>query len=312
MSDQYLKFGRNYQLSVETGKSGIAQTRETITVTLPFSIEIDITRNTLAGANVCHLRIYNLSSFTREQLAFNSFNTSDYRQLRLDAGYGTKLATVFFGNVTQCWSVREGVNFITEIECYDGGFALVNGEVNWDGATFPVGTPMTTVIATLMKALPNVTIGAIGDFSDTLVRQTTYSGNPAQILSDITGGAFFIDAGKAYALKPNEYISGNTRALLINDSTGLLNTPVREQSIIRFEMLFEPGANIGTLVELDSLTNPATNGKYKLTAIKHRGIISPAVAGKMITIMEMNSSKENVPVVTAASLDFANLIASIA
>ncbi len=307
-----LKFGRNYELSVETGIDSATGSRRTVTITLPFTVEIDITRNTLAGANVCHLRIYNLARQAREDIVFNAFNTSDYRQVRLLAGYGANLSTAFVGNVTQCWSVREGTNFITELESYDGGFAIVNGENTWAGASFNAGTPQNIVIATLMKALPNVTPGAIGAFNEAIPKDVTYSGNPAQILTDITGGAFFIDSGKAYVLKPNEYIQANNVALVVNDATGLLNTPVREQSMLRFEMLFEPSMSIGTLIQLASGTFPDVNGYYKVTSVKHRGIISPVVGGKMTTIVEMNSSKENIPVTSSDDSSFANLISSIA
>lgn len=262
----------------------------TIEIAPPFTVEFDITRHTLSSANVCQIRIFNLNEKTRNQIYFNSFDQSDLRTISLVAGYGTSnLPTIFTGNLTQAWSVREGVNFITQIECFDGGFAFVNGTVN---ITFPSGTPLTIVIQNLMTYLPGVSIGAIGNFTGTLTRANTYSGNPAQILTELTGGAFFIDNGKAYALKTTDYVplagvSGQSLpVILVNDQTGLLNTPVREQSMFRFEMLFEPSLNVGGLVQLASSTNPQANGIYKITAVNHRGIISPVVSGDLITTAE--------------------------
>lgn len=288
-----MKLGRNYELSIETISGA------TLTITLPFTIEIDITRNTLSSANVCQIRLYNLSELNRNQIFFNAFNQSKFRAILLKAGYGENLSTIFTGNISQAWSVREGVNFITQIECYDGGFAFVNGNVD---IPFPAGTPIKTVITTLMAQLPGVSVGAVGNFTGVLNRGNTYSGNPAQILFELTGGAFFIDNGKAYALQSDEFlpqIGGTAQGqpvILVNDETGLLGTPVLEQSIVRFEMLFEPSINVGRLISLVSSTNPSLNGIYKVTAVKHRGMISGTVAGAMITTCEFINAKENIPV----------------
>lgn len=288
-----MKLGRNYRLFIETIGG------DTLEIGLPFTIEFDIIRNTLSSANACQIRLYNLSEHNRNQIYFNAYNQTLFRRVLLQAGYGTNLSTIFTGNILQSWSVRERVNFITQIECHDGGFAFVNGTVD---IPFPAGTPIKTVITTLMTQLPNVTIGAVGNFTGVLSRGNTYSGNPAQILFELTGGAFFIDNGKAYALKNDEYVAGvgssatGIPVVLINTDTGLLNTPVLEQTIVRFEMLFEPSLNVGSLAQLVSETNPNLNGIYKITAVKHRGMISGAVSGSLTTIGEFINSKENIPV----------------
>lgn len=288
-----IKLGRNYKIFIETVDGN------TLEIGLPFTIEFDITRNTLSSANVCQVRLYNLSEKNRNQIYFNAYNQTLFRKFLLKAGYEDNLSTIFNGNISQAASFREGVNFITQIECYDGGFAFVNGSVD---LTFPSGTSIKTVIRTLMEQLPNVSIGAIGNFEGSLLRGNTYSGNPAQILFELTGGAFFIDSGKAYALKSDEYVPEigsnptGTPTILINTDTGLLNTPVLEQTIVRFEMLFEPSLNIGKLVRLVSATNPALNGIYKITSVKHRGMISGVMAGSLTTIGEFFFSKENIPV----------------
>src|ERR1044071_7823759 len=96
------KFGRNYQLSIQT------QSGTTLTVGLPFTLEMDITRNTLTSANVCQLRIYNLSEVNQNQIRFNASDYGSFRQIELRAGYGEFLTTIFTGNISQAWSFREG------------------------------------------------------------------------------------------------------------------------------------------------------------------------------------------------------------
>ncbi len=280
------KFGRNYQLQVQTENGGL------LTIALPFTIEFDITRNTLTSANVCQVRVYNLSQKNRNQIRFNASNYGQFRQISLKAGYGTNLAEVFSGNVSQAWSVREGTNFITQIECYDGGFAFNNGVTN---AQFPAGVRQKDVITNIAGTLPFTEVGAIGDYPGQLTRGNSYSGSTTNILSELTGGGFFIDGGKANALGTNEYISG-PRALVINARSGLLGTPVLEQTIARFDMLFEPSLNVGFRIKLDSLTEGNFNGYYKVTSVKHRGMISEAVAGSVITTGEFFFSKLLTPV----------------
>ncbi len=288
MASSNLKFGRNFELRVGTEDDQI------LTVTLPFSIEFDITRNTLTSANVCQIRIYNLSKLNRNRLRFNISNFGGpYRPISLRAGYGDNLAEVFSGNVSQAWSIREGTNYVTQIECYDGGFAFVNGVTD---RQFAAGTPQASVIRSLMGDLPNVKPGAVGAYTGVLSRGNTYSGNTASILTQLTGGGFFVDNGKANALGTSEYVTPPGGILTINAASGILNTPILEQTIVRFDMLFEPSLNVGSAVFLESVTEENFTGLYKITAVKHRGMISGAVAGKCTTSGEFFYNKILTPV----------------
>lgn len=271
-----LKFGRNYTLTVETLNG------ELLIIQPPFTVEFDITRNILTSANVCSIRIYNLSQNNRNKIRFNIMDTGDFRAVQLQAGYGTNLPIIFNGNITQAWSVREGNNFITAIESFDGGFAFSNSQSN---IVFPAGTAQQTVIETLAGSLPNVSIGAIGSYPGSLSRGASYNGSATDILRDLTGGGFFIDNGKANCLGDSECLEGEM--LLINSSNGLLGTPVREQTIINFDMIFEPRLIVGQQIQLQSSTAQNFNGFYKVISLKHRGTISQAVCGDAITSVGM-------------------------
>lgn len=271
------KFGRNYELTVQKSDG------KPLTVKLPFTIEFDITRNTLTSANVCQFRIYNLNENNRSQLRFNVSNYGEYRPVIFKAGYGDDIRVVFKGNISQAWSFREGVNFITQIECYDGGFAFNNGQV--DLSVTPGATEQSVIRSMVNQGLPNVEVGAIGKFLDPVKKGNTHSGNTAKTLGEITGGAFFIDNEKAYALKTNEYVA-DSAPLRINAGTGILGTPLLEQYIARFDMLFEPGLEIGRAVLIDSVTEKSFNGLAKITSVKHRGTISEVVCGNVTTTGE--------------------------
>lgn len=281
------KLGRNYQLQVQT------QTGATLTVALPFTIEFDITRNTLTSANVCQIRLYNLSLINRNQLRFNISDFGTYRAVLLKAGYGDNLATIFQGNISQAWSVREGVNFITQIECYDGGFAFNNGKVDLQ---FPSGVTQGAVFSSVVGTLPKVKTGAVSPDVKTLPRGNTYSGSSIDTLNQLRPKSWFIDKETLNSLNDDEYIAEIGPETIINNKSGLLGTPVLEQTIVRFDMIFEPALNPGERVFLDSLTENNFNGHYKITGVKHRGMISEAVCGSLVTTGEFFYTKILKPV----------------
>lgn len=266
------KFGRNYSLLVET------TTGETITITLPFTVEFNIVRNTFSSANSASIRILNLSEKNRNKIRKDVSDYGDIRSLQFNAGYGVNLPIAFAGDITQAWSVREGVNFITQIECFDGGSAFATGQTN---EQFPAGTPQATVIKTLAQSLPGVSLGAIGKYEGVLGRGNSYNGPTLSILRELTGGGVFIDNGQVNCLGNNECLVGEIE--VISPASGLLGTPVREAQILHFEMLFEPRIIVGQKVRLQSSTDVSFNGDYKVVSVEHHGVISEAVCGDAVT-----------------------------
>jgi hypothetical protein len=218
-----------------------------------------------------------------------------FQSIKLQAGYGTSgtllegtsnLPVIFSGNITQAWSVREGVNFITAIECFDGGFAFANG---YTSTPFPAGTAQADMLSTLASSLPNVTLGAIGSFPGVLSRGNALAGNTCDLLNELSNGGFFIDNGLAYIIGQNEYIN-DAATVVVNSQTGLLNTPVRETTFLDFDIIFEPNVKPGRLIQLQSKTDPTFNGFRKVIGVKHRGMISPTVCGEAITSIRTNYS----------------------
>lgn len=266
------KYNRNYELVIQKRDGTFLR------ITRPFTVEFDIHRNSLSSANTCSIRIYNLNQNSRNQIRKDQFDFGDLRTIGFSAGYGDKLSLAFAGNITQAWSVREGTNMITQIECYDGGFAYVNAITS---NQYPAGTQVGSIIDSLARTLPGVQVGAIGDFPGQISRGNSYTGNTIERLTEITGGSFFIDNGKANCLRDGECLDGDIP--LINAEAGLLGTPVKEQQYINLELLFEPSIAVGQLIQLQSVTAEVFNGSHKVLSIKHRGIISDAVSGSAVT-----------------------------
>lgn len=290
-----IKFGRNYILTVTT------QTGSAITIQLPFTVEFEIVRDILSGScNTLHIRIYNLNADTRNQLRYNFYDIGEIRAITLSAGYGqntSALPRVFTGNITQASSVREGNSWVTTIEALDGGFAFANAKADTI-APFPSGTPQQTVITTMIGSLNQFGIskGAIGSYPGTISRGNSYSGSTTGKLAELTNGGFFIDNGYAHCLGNNEYV-GSDNNLVISPASGLLGTPTLQQTIIALDMLFEPQAQIGEQVELQSISalvasfgagvTSSLNGFYKLISVRHKCVISSVVCGDAVSSLEM-------------------------
>lgn len=267
------KLQRSYQLLVD------AVNGQTLEVDPPFSIEFDITRNILSSANTSAIKIYNLAENTRNSIYQDKNSTNLYRKVQLKAGYGANLPTVFKGNISHSWSVREGVNFISTIEAYDAGFAFINSKTK---AAFPSGTDQVSIFNHIISTLaPSVAPGSIGSFSGQTKRGNTHHGNSAELLTELSGGAFFVDLEKAHVLRDFECLRGSLN--VITSDSGLLGTPVREETIINFDMIFEPRLIIGQQIDLESSTAKNFNGSYKVISIKHRGMISDSVCGAAVT-----------------------------
>lgn len=275
------KFIRNYSLSIQTNPLN-SPLNEIITIKPPFTLEFDITRNTLSSANTASFRIYNLNQDTRNKIRKDQYDQDFFQSIVLQAGYGPgpQWPVIFTGNINQAWSVREGSNFITQIESYDGGFAFSNAKLN---LSFPENTPQFDILQNMVVGLSQsqVSPGIIGSYNGAISRGNSYSGNTVDILREITGGGFFIDNGKANCLNENECFNGVLQT--INSASGLLGTPVREQTNINFDMIFEPRLQAGQIILLDSITGTNFNQYYKVVSIKHHGIISTSVAGDAVT-----------------------------
>lgn len=269
-----IKWNRNYILSIQVSGGWID-------ITMPFTMSFSIVRNTLAQANTGTFTILNLSEDTRRKIYKDKYKTAVYKGIELRAGYGDSKETlplIFKGNIKQAYSQRNGVNYETSIEAYDGGFSYVNANT---GRSFSQGTSDKQIIETLIKDLPNISVGKIGKFVDKLPKGNTLQGPTIELLKNITKSNFFIDNEKAYCLQENECFKGAIQK--ITSDTGLLGSPLREEALLTFTIMFEPRLQVGQYIQLESQTEKLFNGDYKVIGIEHQGIISDAQSGRCIT-----------------------------
>ncbi len=278
-----MKFERTYRLRVQ-----IDDELNAIEIKYPMTLEFQIVRNTFASANTGTFTIYNMGGDSRRALFHDRYDMLKYRQIILQAGYlsdqNTPLATIFQGNVRSAYSFKRKENWTTQIECWDGGYGIVNGQISESVA--PNLTP-TEIVQKLVTAMPNVNTGTIDIPTVQRSRGATLFGNAWDIIRRMAGNnTAFIDNEKVNVVTQGNYISPPDGIPLITSGTGLLGTPRKLGALLEVDMIFEPRVFVNQLVRLESLET-YYNGEYAVMGITHRGTISGAVCGDAVTTLSL-------------------------
>ena len=271
------RFGRNYSLTVQYGEG------QNVVIALPFTLEFDVNRNDYSSSNVSSLRVYGLAPDTRNKLRkdLQGGLGAVTKRMILRAGYGSNLVEILNANMKQGFSYREGNTFITEMDAYDAGGAFANSQTSRE---WIAGTDQKQILSDIISDLKpwGISEGQISNaFGGAIPTGNSYSGVTCDLLKQLTNGNFFIDNGKAHCLAEGDCIQGVLTT--INADTGLLGTPRRFQSVMDFDILFEPRLLIGQFLNLVSSTGDGFNGTHKVIKIHHKGTISDAICGDAIT-----------------------------
>ena len=263
---------------------------EQIEISYPLTIEFNIDRAISNSTNTASIRIKNLEEKTRDKFQFDHYRLVDfdktlknYKQVILQAGYNGNLTTIFAGNLLQGYSYREGTDIITFMNCGDGAYAVANSYSNF---TINRGQSNQDLIKNLINDLTGtgtLSVGAISNVDGNIQKAQTVSSYTSDAINTINDVKLTIDLEKVNLLKTYDVIDEVT---LINSDTGLLTTPIRENSYISFDMLFEPKIKLGQLAEINSIINPVYNGQYKVYGIRHTGTISEKVASNVKTSLQ--------------------------
>lgn len=270
-----MKFQRNYRLEI-TNPQG-----KKITINPPFTLMFALTRNTLASANRCSIKIYNLGKNTRSQIYKDRYSTTDYWKVSLRAGYGNSLKEVFAGNIYEANSTKEKVDWITTIDCFDGLDAIQNG---FTARTVNQGTSTKEILKGIINDMPNVISGFFGSKAEgEAPRGQVLIGQSANILNEISEGNYFIDNETVNVLTDDETIKGS---VIVLDSNQLLATPKRQDTFLSVPILFLPEAKVGAVCEINSLEE-IYNGQYKVMGFTHNVTISQAIPGEARTELQL-------------------------
>jgi len=281
------KFNRSYILKVETNDG------DHIVISYPLTINFNVARNNLAATNTATFSIFNLNETSRAKIYKDVWDVKNLKAIQFFAGYidseTDALPRVFNGTVKRAFSQRQGPNFTTEIEAFDGQISLPDKEVS---LTLPAGATDKQALdaagASLKTGANTMTIGE--SYKNGMQRARAMMGNPMEILNQISGGGAFIDNGNVYVLDETEVLPGEIR--LINKDNGLLGTPKKSEIMVEVDMLFEPRLRPSQLIELQSETERRFDGLYKVTGIVHTGTISGSMGGDCRTSLTLLRQKD--------------------
>jgi hypothetical protein len=199
------------------------------------------------------------------------------------AGYGKTLIEVFRGNIQEGYSYKQGPEWFTKLECYDGAYQVQNGFMS---ETFTKGTAIKDAIIQSVKNMPQLLVGVLGgpaSSETTPERGRVVVGNPYNEIQKMTDGQAFISGESLYVLADNEVMPGDVFVL---SAEGNKTTPKRRDGYLEVDRIFSPELRVGRIAELRSLIEKY-NGQYKIFGIKHSVVFSQAEAGDATTTVSL-------------------------
>jgi len=252
------RFNRDFALEVQP-VNGPA-----IEVVPPMRVAFDASKAVSGGLNKMIIRVYNLNEQHRLGLAKDAEDQTKRIPIQFSVGYVDMLRLLFKGTVHRGENYREGPDFVTELECLDGGYDFLNS------FTSRTVKGKRKAIEAILGDMPNTTPGKLTEQTP-LLRPKVLVGAPGKLFDSLVdeGETWFIEDEKLYVVKDKEVLSNFVP--LVRADTGLLNTPTREQAKVTFDTLLNPTLRIGHLCDVESQSAPHLNGIYKIDAISYEG-----------------------------------------
>lgn len=251
------RFNRDYLLTVQVAAGRAVEIRP------PIRIAFTVDKSTAGGLNKMTARIYNLQESNRLALVKDKEKQKNI-PVALSVGYKDSVKLLFKGTVFKGSNFREGPDFVTEIECLDGGFDFLNS------FTSQTVKGKNTAINAILGDMPNTGKGKITTVPE-ITRPKVLVGASAKLIDSLIdeGMTWYIDEEKLYILRDDEVISSYVP--VVSAETGLLNTPTRDMSKVTFNTLLNPVLKLGGLCQLISTSAPHLNGVYRIVTMSYSG-----------------------------------------
>ena len=282
-----MKWQRRYLMTIE-GRSG-----EIWTPAYPFTCKFKVVGVGSSTPNQAHFTMYNLPKNVRQDIGFDVGDDSTYRRLTFAAGYldeEPNLTVIFAGNVTFCYTFRQGPDWITEIDCLDGGWAISNSGTYL--FSFPKNTGYVQYLTQVAQGLSvdsnkPIPIGVISPnlgIPTNKNRGSAFVSNPwAELVRQTLplNAKLFINKEVLYILAQNEYLQNTNGLTIFSPDTGMIGSPRVNNLMLIATILFEPRLQVCQQITLQ--TSLPYGGNYEVQMIEHRGTVSPVEAGDYTT-----------------------------
>jgi len=249
-----------------------------IEIQYPISFDFVIQRGT--GTNTANFTLYNLKSENTDIMKQNLLEYEAWRQVIVELGYDNERYLRFVGNVMEAYTIKSGLDIKTIINCNVESFNLNNGFAN---KVFTEGTDFGTIFKTL-SGFTDISINKIDeDFlkQNRLKRSAVFYGRPLKLVKNLLGENVSTDlkqftvAKNIASQKTSEGMSKNKiNVFVINEASGLINTPRVVGAFLDVEMILEPKLNLYDVVSVQSRFANNFDGYYKIIQLIEEGSIT--------------------------------------
>lgn len=269
--------------------------KNALVIELPFTLDIDISSVIAVDGNRANIKVYGLNEKNRNKLFQNPWNIpilqdgkKGFRRVILEAGYGRSIYPIFDGVLTRGYSVREGVDWTTNLECISSAVGVYNTFINKSYND----TKQKEIVEDIIKQMSqygDLTKGVVTpSLSTDSTGPVSFVGESYRLLSQF-GVDVFVDGGKLNVLRVDEVIGSlDLQIPGINANSGLIGTPIlNNDGYVVVNMIFDPTIKLATLVNLESVTASFFNGYYKVMSVEHKGVLSSSKEGMLITTLKL-------------------------
>lgn len=252
---QFLRF---YELQIGNEKESI--------IISQLRIKFSIRHTHDKKPNKAKISVYNLNPTHR-----NLITAKQYTKIALSVGYGSQDACrlLYSGQITKPRTVRDGLDFITEMECDDGATDYREAFMN---VTLAAGSTHSDIVNQCIQTMSNVEPGVVGIDSDvTLTRGRTCYGMTRDILTQVSNhhdADWSVQNGRLVMLKASYCQPGE--AVVISEGSGMINSPRVTNGGLEVSCLLNPSIQVGGLIRVDSIVDDY-DGEYKVTGINSEG-----------------------------------------
>lgn len=253
-----------------------------IVITSPLTIKFNVQRMPFAGRCTASIDIYNLDKDTRSQLFLDWYDFENIRQVTLEAGYENgKFDLIYKGRIRICTTRKEYTDNITHIDAISG-LGVLDSMLS---TSLKEGESLRNTAGEIISDMPGIQPGEISLPEFTFKRPVALIGNAISVLKTYTKDNVAIDLDKVIVIDEDEVIDGDVR--VIDDETGLLGTPERQQTSLVVNCIFEPRIKVGQGLEIKSSIAPEFDGQYKVWGVCHNGTIGATQGGKCVTTITL-------------------------